>query len=85
MPIIGPFPDGGYELWCAECGSKITCFGLEEIFIPIKSSVEQFKIYDNFICSDCLPILNAQDINISDDIFDKERFSMLLQNFIINN
>ena len=56
MVILGPFPDGGYELWCPECNCKITCFAIEEL-----DSIEKIKEYENFICSNCLPILNNKN------------------------
>ena len=52
MAIQGPFPDGGYELWCPECCCKITCFGPEEL-----KNINKRRLYENFVCSDCLPIL----------------------------
>ena len=59
MPILGPFPDGGYELWCGECNSKITCFSPEEI-----DSTEKLIYYDLFICKDCLKIMENEKIKL---------------------
>ena len=53
MAIMGPFPDGGYELWCPCCNSKISCFSPAEIM-----DVTKRLQYELFICKDCLPILS---------------------------
>ena len=53
MPIIGPFPDGGYELWCGACHTKITCLDPREL-------KNQKKQYEKFICKDYLPIIKIK-------------------------
>lgn len=75
MAIQGPYPDGGYELWCDGCGCKITCFSIVEIFgnketFNLEEVEKKFKEYDTFYCSDCLPILG----NKVAPEFDKEHF-----------
>jgi len=54
MAIQGPYPDGGYEIWCANCGGKVTCFGLEELFyIPNDNRLRRFITYQRWVCKDC--------------------------------
>lgn len=83
MAILGPFPDGGYELWCDGCGGKITCFSLSEIFDNenIGQIIEKFKSYDTFYCSDCLPILKDKP----KAEFNKERLFQYLKEYNILN
>ena len=52
MAIIGPFPDGGFQLHCSDCGIKLNCFGLEDIFnseIPERT----FIYYNRFVEKEC--------------------------------
>lgn len=53
MAIQGPYSDGGYEIWCEECGGKITCFALNEIFCLKPSPKIRFIWYERFKCKDC--------------------------------
>jgi hypothetical protein len=83
MAILGPYPDGGYELWCNECGVKITCFSIAEMFgdkedFDLQKNIEKFKDYDNFYCSDCLPILKDKKKS-----FDKEAFLKYLKEWLL--
>lgn len=58
MPIQGPFPDGGYQLHCAGCMVKITCFSDTEFLNEDDTlNLEKFKKYSLFVCKDCSQIL----------------------------
>jgi len=74
--IIGPFPDGGYELWCSGCGVKLTCFSIVEMLCD-DNPKRMFTYYERFRCKDCKDDtvynedLTEKELEIFNDLFDE--------------
>ena len=70
MAILGVYPDGGYELWCNECGIKITCFALEELF-TFALDYKNFLYMERYICEECRKIIPIDTSEINKEELEK--------------